>query len=346
MSSSPTTYEQTAAPTAAGRRVRPLHVLGGALVLTAIIVVLGAPAPWPTGDAAPATVGVGAGGDTFGPADVTVAQGETVTWQWQAGRHSVTSTGSETFDSGSKESGTFSHTFTTAGTFAYVCVWHGGMAGRVTVTPAPAASAAPASNPATSATQAVGAGSAAPSAADGTAAAATPAPKLAKVRVAGPRLRFTLSNAATVEASATTTKTPIRLGAGSQVVGDGRLLMALNRLRPGRYTVVVRARDAAGQRSPSVRVRVRVTWRLRYSALAARRAAAAKDAAATLPAAGAVVAAAASVQPVPSPPAQSAPPASSAPAAPADPVPAPAADDDGGHHSGSDSHGRNHGSGG
>src|SRR4051795_9512413 len=142
-----------ARPDRPGRRVRPAHVLGGALALTAAILALGAPAPWPQSHAAPATVGVGAGGPVFGPAAVTVAQGDTVTWQWQGGQHSVTSTsGAEPFDSGSQTAGPFQHTFATPGTFTYVCIWHAGMQGTVTVTPAPAAPAAGTSAPTAAAT--------------------------------------------------------------------------------------------------------------------------------------------------------------------------------------------------
>src|SRR3954469_2463119 len=132
-----------APPDRRSRRVRPAHVLGGALALTAAIMALGAPAPWPQSHAAPATVGVGAGGPVFGPAAVAVAQSDTVTWQWQAGQHSVTSTSAaEPFDSGSQTAGTVQPTFATAGTFTYVCVWHAGMQAPVPVPPAPAAPAA------------------------------------------------------------------------------------------------------------------------------------------------------------------------------------------------------------
>src|SRR3954469_14139907 len=167
------------------RRVRPAHVLGGAVALTAAIMALGAPGPWPQRHAAPATVGVGAGGPVFGPAAVTVAQGDTVTWQWQGGQHSVTSASSaEPFDSGSQTAGTFQHTFTQPGTFTYVCIWHSGMQGTVTVTPAAAGPAAPAAGTAAPSPAATpGATTSATTPAD---AAATPAsaggiPKLTRV---------------------------------------------------------------------------------------------------------------------------------------------------------------------
>src|SRR4051794_12941111 len=87
--------------------------------------------------------------------------------------------------------------------------------------------------------------------------------------------------------------------------------LALNRLRVGRYTLVVLAKNSAG-RSPRLRVPVRVTGGLRSRALLAQRALAAKAAA---------VAAAATVPLV----AASAPPAPASPPPPAAGGPAPAA---------------------
>lgn len=325
-----------ARPDSRGRRVRPAHVLGGALALTAAIMALGAPAPWPEGHAAPATVGVGAGGDAFDPAAVTVAQGDTVTWQWQSGQHSVTSTsGSEPFDSGAKTAGTFAHTFNTPGTFSYLCVWHANMKGTVTVTPA---AAAPAADTAAPSPAGATAGKATSAATPAAAAAANPAtaggvPKLAAVRLSGPRLLFSLNHPATVAtvAVARTRTTPVgRLDAKP---GKGSMVLALNRLRVGRYTLLVGAKNALGQ-TTRTRVRVNVTWALRYRALAMQRAEASRTtapAAASVPVVGQAAAAAA-----PTPGAVA--PATPAAAAPADP--APPAQCGGSNHSG---HG--HGSG-
>jgi plastocyanin len=77
----------------------------------------------------------------FSPSSISIQVGDTVTWTWKAGGHSVTSgaAGSPNglFDSGIKTSGaTFSHTFTAAGSFGYFCVPHGlccGMTGTVNV---------------------------------------------------------------------------------------------------------------------------------------------------------------------------------------------------------------------
>jgi plastocyanin len=100
------------------------------------------------------TVQVGPG-MTFSPANVTVAPGETVTWNFNE-LHTSTSDsqiGPETWDSGQLSSGTFSHTFNTPGTYPYYCFIHsspGGtlMNGVVTVsgvgaTPTPTATFTP-----------------------------------------------------------------------------------------------------------------------------------------------------------------------------------------------------------
>jgi len=71
------------------------------------------------------TVTVGPG-LAFSPATVTVAPGETVTWDFQA-LHTSTSDstkGPEVWNSGILSSGTFSHTFLTPGTYPYYCAVH------------------------------------------------------------------------------------------------------------------------------------------------------------------------------------------------------------------------------
>lgn len=79
----------------------------------------------------------------FAPATLTIAVGDTVTWTNEdAIEHTATGAG---FDSGLLAQGaSFSHTFTAAGTFDYVCTPHPTMTGRIVVvaaaaTPAPTA---------------------------------------------------------------------------------------------------------------------------------------------------------------------------------------------------------------
>jgi plastocyanin len=79
-------------------------------------------------------------GMTFTPDQLTIREGDTVTWEFRD-VHTTTSdatTGPEVWDSGSRFSGTFSHTFTTAGSYPYYCALHsvpGGTAmnGRILV---------------------------------------------------------------------------------------------------------------------------------------------------------------------------------------------------------------------
>ena len=92
--------------------------------------------------AATIQVQVGAGGLKFTPQDVTIHVGDTVQWTWVVSGHSSTSgtpgNPDGLWDSGILNQGaTFSHTFTSAGSFPYFCTPHGlccGMIGSVTVT--------------------------------------------------------------------------------------------------------------------------------------------------------------------------------------------------------------------
>ncbi len=84
----------------------------------------------------------------FTPADITIEVGETVQWDNTGGFHNVNGTTAtypsnpEGFTNGgaSSSSWTFSHTFSTAGTYNYQCDPHVGlgMVGTITVNPAPA----------------------------------------------------------------------------------------------------------------------------------------------------------------------------------------------------------------
>ena len=82
----------------------------------------------PAATALCATVDVTVGpGLSFTPPSVTIAQGDTVRWVWQGALHSSTSdatTGPEVWNSGLLSTGTFSHTFNTAGDWPYYCTLH------------------------------------------------------------------------------------------------------------------------------------------------------------------------------------------------------------------------------
>ena len=95
----------------------PLRLLGQIPSLLALLIALPA--------AADQTVQVGPD-LSFSPSTVTVSPGEAVIWNFQA-LHTSTSdsqTGPEVWDSGVLSSGTFSHTFTTPGSYPYYCAIH------------------------------------------------------------------------------------------------------------------------------------------------------------------------------------------------------------------------------
>lgn len=135
--------------------------LGAGLALIVLVIVAA-----PLTARADQTVTIGPA-FTFSPATVTIVPGETVTWTWAASGHSTTSdaaTGPEVWDSGVQNAGfSFSHLFTTAGTFPYYCKVHsfpGGTAMNgvvqvvvptvtptVTVAPVPSVTPLPAPSP-------------------------------------------------------------------------------------------------------------------------------------------------------------------------------------------------------
>ena len=76
---------------------------------------------------------VSLGDNFFSLATVNISAGDTVTWNWAGSNHTSTRTGSESWDSGIKKSGSFSHTFNSPGTFPYVCELHDEMVGTIIV---------------------------------------------------------------------------------------------------------------------------------------------------------------------------------------------------------------------
>lgn len=93
--------------------------------------------PTPTPAPQPQTVGIALLPASFSPASVTINAGDTVVWNWGGGiPHTVTSSGGFPSDpAGTKTEGSYSFTFTAAGTYDYYCVIHeaAGMTGRVVV---------------------------------------------------------------------------------------------------------------------------------------------------------------------------------------------------------------------
>ena len=92
-----------------------------------------------------ATTGVAVEDFDFAPADITITQGDRVTWTFEGQNHSVTSDASsaEKFDSDPGNpfplhpaGTTYSHDFKTPGSFSYHCKVHSSMTGTVKVNPA------------------------------------------------------------------------------------------------------------------------------------------------------------------------------------------------------------------
>ena len=111
----------------------------------------------------------------FNSPSLTIAAGDTVTWTNMGHAPHTSTADNGAWDSGTLQPGaSFSHTFTTAGTFSYHCNIHPFMKATITVTGATAAPAAPSTQPVASA--AAGVAQPAPQAAPvGASQAAAPA---------------------------------------------------------------------------------------------------------------------------------------------------------------------------
>jgi plastocyanin len=206
---------------------------GTALICAVTLAAMAAPA-----DAA--TVDVSVGGFAFTPAQLTITQGDTVTWTFAGPdtNHSTTTSPAqaENWDSDAGKSNPlhavgdkFSWNFPTVGEFSYHCKVHASMTGRIVV-------------------QAAGQGT--PVTLD------TVAPRFGTPRVSVKRRRvtFKLDEAGAVEARfrGPTRKTvTIDAKIGTNVV-------KLPKLRLGRYAVTLRATDAAGNESTPAVAKFRV----------------------------------------------------------------------------------------
>lgn len=106
----------------------------GILAFTVVAVLSGCGGKGPTGNPGGGPNAVTVSNNQFTPSNTTVNVGATVTWTWASGaaNHNVT------FDDGpasfTKNNGTFSRTFSIAGTYGYHCTIHGAaMSGSVEV---------------------------------------------------------------------------------------------------------------------------------------------------------------------------------------------------------------------
>ncbi|MFE3799493.1 cupredoxin domain-containing protein [Nocardia tengchongensis] len=88
------------------------------------------------GPAAPAAVTVNVTDMKFSPADITIKAGDTVTWKFDdKAPHAVQGIGDVALGINSPiiRKGEWSHTFTSPGTYRYLCPLHPDMKGTVTV---------------------------------------------------------------------------------------------------------------------------------------------------------------------------------------------------------------------
>jgi plastocyanin len=175
----------------------------------------------------------------FTPGGLEISTGDTVIWSWDAGpNHSVTSDPGQKdpFDSGIQAPGsTFSHAFNQTGTFRYLCRVHG-FRGVIVVT------------------DALGA----PPPLD------SMAPRLTKLSASGGRLRFTLSEAATVTVDfvgarrAGGRRTVVRSLDLDGIQGANRATLRTKGLRRTTYRLNVKAIDPAGNTSRRKTVSLRL----------------------------------------------------------------------------------------
>src|SRR5213593_202780 len=125
---------------------RPTRILGAAGGFLAALVIAGSA----VGADHPVTVA----NFSFTPAALTIDVGDSVTWSVASGTHTITADNPGAFPDHPaplSAGGSFSATFTTAGTYAYHCSFHAVMHGQITVvpaaTPTPAPTAAPTGTP-------------------------------------------------------------------------------------------------------------------------------------------------------------------------------------------------------
>jgi plastocyanin len=196
------------------------------------------------------------------PQTTTIAVGESVTWSFSgtSALHNVASSGANwSFRNGDPGSGSppASYTFTTPGTYRFICEVHATtMFGDVLVTDASGNPPPPPPPPPLS-EQPFPNDAGAPSGfevADGL------APRLSRMTVRqwhrGARLRFRLDEPAVVRVRVLRASVTVKRTRAMFLRGMRRL--TIRHLRPGAYRLVISARDLSGNRSRTRRARVTV----------------------------------------------------------------------------------------
>jgi plastocyanin len=224
----------------------------------------------PAASAAPQSVVVN--NHSFTADAVTVNTGEAVTWDVQESGHNIdVISGPAQWRSttGKEPAGTqVSHVFSQAGTYSYICDYHSGMKGTITVVNAPASPAAgapAAGGPAAGAPTSAGSSSQPVSGPAGVVTAGIAkvdgaAPTVAKPSLRNGVLRLRMSEPAKL------TVRYVKTGGTAHTVVTRKLsakkganTFAMRRwMRPGRYRVSITAIDAAGNVSKTARIEATV----------------------------------------------------------------------------------------
>jgi plastocyanin len=118
-----------------GRQNREPEVIRIAAGLLAFVALLGVGVvSRATGQAMPAATTITISAMQFSPATLSVPSGSTVTWLNQDDRdHTVSSVGGGFTSGNIRPGGSFSHTFTSTGSYTYRCEYHPRMQGTVQV---------------------------------------------------------------------------------------------------------------------------------------------------------------------------------------------------------------------
>ena len=222
--------------TGAGRYTYSVPMGRGAFITLLALAIVAAPAQAATRD-------VTVQNNTFTPADITVTQGDAVTWTFAGPdtNHSVTSdtTGEGSFDSDAGISSPnhavgdkFSKEMSFPGEFTYYCKVHA-MKGRVVVQPKT-------NNPNPPPLDTVG-------------------PKFGTPVISSNRRKATVSLDEPAEIS-------VKLRGPTRKVFDqagraGTNIIRLPKMKPGRYALVLRAEDRTGNRSVAITKKFRVAKR-------------------------------------------------------------------------------------
>ncbi|HEX5478627.1 MAG TPA: plastocyanin/azurin family copper-binding protein [Dehalococcoidia bacterium] len=131
-------------------RIRLLMVLALGASLALVAIVIGGSSPSSAANGAVTITDDSFSPKSYAPNPITVQAGDSVTWTNNGpATHTVTSDpgGALAFDSGNiAAGGTFTQTFSTAGTFTYHCSIHPGMTGSVIVQAAASGGATPAAS--------------------------------------------------------------------------------------------------------------------------------------------------------------------------------------------------------